>query len=105
MYQISCLHFGININEFPIAVVLYQLCEIFNLCRKGIKLIVGVAAHTCISANPDFLLLWSYCGFDDLHLWHSPHHPFFAFLGDIYYDHPVATTLSQCLVESYHDNN
>ena len=96
---------GIDVNEFPIAVGLYQLGEIFDLRGKGVQLIIGVAAHTGIGTNPDFLFLWSYRRFYDLHLWHSPHRPFCAFLGGIYCDHPAATTLPQRLVQSYHDNH
>ena len=96
---------GIDVNEFPIAVGLYQLGEIFDLRGKGVQLIIGVAAHTGIGTNPDFLFLWPYRRFYDLHLWHSPHRPFCAFLGGIYCDHPAATTLPQWLAQSYHDNH
>ena len=71
---------SIDVNEFPIAVGLYQLGEIFDLRGKGVQLIIGVAAHTGIGTNPDFLFLWPYRRFYDLHLWHSPHRPFCAFL-------------------------
>ena len=50
----------INVYEFPITMGLYELGKVFYLCRKGIELVVRVTAHTGISTNPDFLLLWFY---------------------------------------------
>ena len=73
MYQISCLHFGVDVRQFPARVLGDEVGVVADLGAVGIELVRGVGGHPAVCRHffqrVALRLVW----LNDLHLGHLAH--------------------------------